>query len=331
MELSIVVIGYNVEKYIEKCLKSILCQVTDACEILFIDDGSEDKTKEIVKTIFYEQEGGCCRYLNKKNEGANSARVLGYKEAKGKYITFVDGDDWVEGEYISCILKNIKQQPDIIIFNFQYVFENNRKEINSCHADGLYREKQFLQSVLEGKELHYLWNKVYSAKFLKSMPFEEIPQITMGDDLAAHTRMGIMSPVVVSLKEVLYNYYCDGTGVSRRPSWKTVEILRALEDMESVLEKANMENEFRILIDYHYFRAFLFYVVRNKYGWTYVQKEIYQSWKKKKINIGKNIYIRQYMKNKRAEMFLGDLYNISPWLGNTVASLYLKMVRGRAR
>lgn len=96
MKLSIIVPMYNVEQYIEKCLKSLLNQdlSRDDYEILIINDGSKDRSKHIVNE--YMKNNKNIRMINQKNGGQSKARNTGIDNAKGEYLFFVDSDDYIE-------------------------------------------------------------------------------------------------------------------------------------------------------------------------------------------------------------------------------------------
>lgn len=94
VRLSVIVPVYNVEKFLPKCIESILNQTYKELEIFLIDDGSVDKCPEICDR--YAQMDKRIRVIHKKNEGLVRARKAGLDVANGEYITFVDGDDWIE-------------------------------------------------------------------------------------------------------------------------------------------------------------------------------------------------------------------------------------------
>ena len=329
IDLSVIVIGYNVEKYILRCLNSLLDQLVPESELLFVDDGSTDQTSVIVQQLFNSVSNINCRYYYKQNGGANSARIYGFEQSNGSYITFIDGDDWVEGNYISKILQYIGDECDIGIFRYQNVNSENeftpQKNIFNniqCNRD------QFLDRVFKDIISHYFWDKIFKKKFLIESGFCDIPKITMGDDLAAHIKIGLRCPKVKCYQDVLYNYYNDGSGVSRKPGPKTAEIVNTLLYIEQIIKSEGLYERYVELINFHYFRSFLFYVVKNKYGWTDVQKVIYKAWKSKNININKNKYIQEYMSNTKKELMLAKIYDFNSVLGRIAAFVYLKLRRG---
>ena len=97
-EVSIIIPVYNNEKYIEKCIHSVLNQTFGELEIIAVNDGSTDESGKILKNL--EREDVRIILLEQNNQGVAAARNLGVKKSTGKYITFVDGDDYLKNDYI---------------------------------------------------------------------------------------------------------------------------------------------------------------------------------------------------------------------------------------
>lgn len=115
MKLSIIIPTYNVEDYIEECLRSVLPQLTDDCELIIVDDHSIDNTvPKIIELINYgfENENRYKFYINTENKGVAATRNVGLKVATGDYIAFLDGDDLFDKEYIQVALNNIKSNKE---------------------------------------------------------------------------------------------------------------------------------------------------------------------------------------------------------------------------
>ena len=136
--ISIIVPVYNVEKYLNRCVDSIVNQTYKNIEIILVDDGSKDRSGEICD--FYAKNDDRIQVIHKKNGGLSDARNHGIKIAKGAYISFVDSDDWIEEDiYEKCMNSNKKYNADIINFAIQ---------IN--HSDG----KFYNQSIKKEKILY---------------------------------------------------------------------------------------------------------------------------------------------------------------------------------
>ena len=116
-KISVIVPVYNVEQYLPRCIDSILDQTFTDFELLLIDDGSKDKSGEICDN--YAKKDSRIRVFHKENGGVSSARNLGLYNAKGKYIAFIDADDWVENEYLRIMYKHGEEEcADIISSDF---------------------------------------------------------------------------------------------------------------------------------------------------------------------------------------------------------------------
>lgn len=130
--ISIVVSIYNGEKYLKRCLDSILEQEKKDFELILVNDGSTDSSLDICKN--YKSKFSNCILIDKKNGGLSSAREAGYKVSKGEYIIFIDCDDYVDCNWIKE-LNNviIHHQPDLIIYNYNFIIDENnieKKKIN---------------------------------------------------------------------------------------------------------------------------------------------------------------------------------------------------------
>ena len=93
-EVSVIIIAYNIEQYIEKCIKSVINQTFKEIEILIVNDGSTDKTLSIINEWALKDKR--IKIINQVNKGAIEARKAGLDKCNGKYVLFVDGDDWLE-------------------------------------------------------------------------------------------------------------------------------------------------------------------------------------------------------------------------------------------
>ena len=129
-ELSVIIPMYNASPFIEKCIDSIITQENVDIEIIVIDDSSTDNSFEIVRTKYSDDN---VRLFSKENGGASSARNFGIKKAIGKYIMFIDADDWLENDMIcrKCIDKIETDNLDMCIFNYRY-FNNESQQYSDA-------------------------------------------------------------------------------------------------------------------------------------------------------------------------------------------------------
>ena len=163
-KLTVIVPAYNVEKYIEKCLASLVNQTYKNLKILVVNDGSTDNTKQIIEK--YEKKSENLKLLNKENGGLSSARNFGLQNTETEYVTFVDGDDYLELNTYEVIMKKVEEEKtDLGIFNFKKVY--SQKIINSKLDEKVYI-KNFLKYLFsKSTETDIVvWNKVFKADII---------------------------------------------------------------------------------------------------------------------------------------------------------------------
>ena len=168
MKFSFVVPIYNVEAYLERCIKSIISQTYDDLEIILVDDGSTDSSLEICRE--YEKKDSRISVYTKVNGGLSDARNYGLAHATGEYVLFVDSDDYVEEKTCEMILPYTEENPDIIQGNAIYtgiksgLFRNTYKEKGK-----IYKGFDYLKSLVVIDKMYMAaWLNVYRREFLVS-------------------------------------------------------------------------------------------------------------------------------------------------------------------
>lgn len=129
-KISIIVPIYNTGIYLKKCIDSLLYQTLQDIEIILIDDGSTDESKDICDE--YAKRDNRISVIHKKNEGVSIARNVGIKKAKGKYIGFIDSDDWIESNMYENMYNHAKDyNADIVFCDATTVYDNKQSEIDT--------------------------------------------------------------------------------------------------------------------------------------------------------------------------------------------------------
>lgn len=170
-KVSIIVPIYNVERYLEKCLERILNQTYENLEIILVDDGSTDKSS-LICDKYHEQD---CRIkvFHKKNEGVSIARNEGIKLSTGKYIVFIDADDYVSNEHIESLYKCIvEKNVDIVISNAIDITEDGTILRSKEKQDFIMNKEQCLCELLsENNFYHVCWGNIYKRELLENCRF----------------------------------------------------------------------------------------------------------------------------------------------------------------
>ena len=162
--LSIIIPAYNSENSIQKCLKSIIPQLNKSCELIVINDGSKDKTENIVKGIFQQYESLTnLIYIYQENSGVSKTRNKGIDISSGKYLWFIDSDDFVESIYVNDVYRYLNEQFDIMLFDYTVV--GSAKNINEPKLEDIEMNKNsFLKLVSSNFFTTFIsvpWNKIY--------------------------------------------------------------------------------------------------------------------------------------------------------------------------
>lgn len=172
-KISIIVPIYNVEKYIEKTIKTILQQSYENIEVLLINDGSTDNSKLICEKFCSLDKR--VKLINKKNGGLSSARNVGIKYAKGELIVFIDGDDYIENDMMEKLYNAIKvSNADIAICNFDFVDDHEAVIKNEYVVrNQILSPEECLHKLIGDKYFYYVtaWNKMYKKDIFKKYQF----------------------------------------------------------------------------------------------------------------------------------------------------------------
>lgn len=171
MKYSVIIPVYNVEKYIDRCLKSIISQNYDDLEIIVIDNGSTDSSGSICDT--YASEYSNISVYHIENHGVGSARNFGLSKARGEFIYFVDSDDYLVGNLFAEFEDKLVPDLDLLVFSYYNSFEQELTERNRTKKclpySGLYDKNDFIKIFTDlflSDMLYTVWNKFYRREFL---------------------------------------------------------------------------------------------------------------------------------------------------------------------
>ncbi len=170
--VSVVVPCYNIEKYVEKCIDSILNQTYENLEIILVDDGATDNTGKILDKIKDKR----VKVIHQKNAGLSAARNSGLKIATGKYVCFIDGDDFIDEKYVETLLNFAeKSDSDITICGYyEFYEESGEKSAPFTHKPVTYTGEQAVRDYFHFPSACAVvaWNKLYKTELFKSNKIE---------------------------------------------------------------------------------------------------------------------------------------------------------------
>ena len=229
MKISVIVPVYNVEKYLRRCLDSLVNQTFKDFEVILVNDGSPDNSQSIIDE--YQSKYPFIKSLKKENGGMSSARNMGLDNAVGEYIAFVDSDDYVEVFFLEKLYNRaIETNSDVVICNYHALNEEESRTIN-CHMNFSPEDKkEYLLSP------PMVWNKLIKKEVMDKIRFREG---IFYEDLDICVRMLPLINKISFVDEPLYNYYLQQSGsimTQKEFNVHLLDIFTVLEDCKKLLE-----------------------------------------------------------------------------------------------
>lgn len=201
--ISIIIPVYNVSKYLDNCISSIVCQTIDDIEIILVDDGSTDSSKEICD--IWKKKDSRIKVIHKKNGGLSSARNEGLKFATSKWIAFCDADDYIKDSMYEEMLSVVDEKIDIVVCGHNIVSED--KIVEKVHSDGSISRingEEALYLILEDEEIHsFAWDKIYRVDLFKNFRWEDL---NYHEDVASTFKLFKKARNVILYNKPLYYY-----------------------------------------------------------------------------------------------------------------------------
>lgn len=204
-KISVIVPVYNVESYLCECMDSIIGQSHRNLEIICVNDGSTDNSLQILKD--YQSRDGRIKIIDQKNKGVSSARNRGVEIAKGKYISFVDPDDFLEFNAYETALSKIKNDVDILIWGYKAFPNASGWWINAGKSPNTIYQDRSVDAFFDGGSVSVIvWNKLYSNKMLKKNALKFNNSLKMSEDVEFNMLSFVRLKKIQFIDNKLYNY-----------------------------------------------------------------------------------------------------------------------------
>lgn len=247
VKVSVIVPVYNVEKYIRKCLDSLVNQTLEDIEIIVVNDGSKDSSIDILKE--YAQNHDNIKVYEKENGGLSDARNYGLQFATGKYIAFLDSDDYVDVNLYKRMYEKAKaEDSDMVECNFYWVYENKTKKDIGQKYKG---KKQMFE-----KARVVAWNKLYKKETLDKAKIQ-FPKGLRYEDVEFFYKLIPHIERVGFIKEPLIYYVQRKQSIVNTQNEKTRDIFIVLDNVIQYYKENNLYEEYKEVIEYTYARFLL--------------------------------------------------------------------------
>lgn len=294
-KVSVIVPIYNVEKYLEKCLDSLVNQTLEDIEIILVNDGSTDNSGQIVKEYVSKYKEKIV-YLEKQNGGLSDARNYGLEYAKGDYISFVDSDDYISKNLYSELVRYMEEDYDMVKFGILTVDLKNNKMIEnkSKQFENKTGEEAFDILYKTDKMTEVAWGYLYKASFWKENNFKFTKDMY-------HEDFGLIPLVILKAKKVAstnilgYYYVQSDKSITRNSDEKkklkmSYDLLKFYDNMIKEIENYDISKKTKENIKIYYTNCILL-EVKNISNEAERQKYIKEIKKRKMI---KNIKVRNF-------------------------------------
>lgn len=252
MKITIIIPVYKAEKYLERCVKSVIHQTYKNLEIILVDDGSPDRCGEICED--FAQKDNRIVAIHKKNAGLCAARNSGMQIMTGSYFYFVDADDYIDNKTIQILQERAqKTNADVIVSNMKVLkYEHQEQRVFEYRKTTLTKEDML--ATQDRYEYFYspgygntAWNKLYKTQFIRSLQLTFDENVHISEDYLFNIKCFVHFPKIELVNEYTY-YYCNYASTITKSeitdlAEQTMYIMKELHDFFSKNEILNENHD----------------------------------------------------------------------------------------
>lgn len=309
-DISIIVPVYNAEKYLKKCLDSLVNQTKKELEFILINDGSTDKSEEIIKTYKDKR----IKYFKHKNQGIGKTRNFGIEKSSGKYIMFLDSDDYFSNDACEILYKEAeKEKADLIVFDYYRVEKGNLNEvkIESFNATNIKDDPNLLLKVNLGP-----CNKIYKSDLIKNNDIKFEENLKYEDTLFV-VKAIYNAKKIIKLNRFLHYYMIHEKSETTVRDERVFDILKIVDKIRTYLKN---DKSIKETVDKLTVKILTNYTIQQRYQsdkniamkfidntFDYLKKEI-PDYKKNKYYQGRSFVKRTIEKSKTLTKVYIQLY-----------------------
>lgn len=325
-KISVVVTVYNIEEYLGRAVDSILNQTYRNLEVILVDDGSLDGSGALCDE--YAKKDPRVKTVHQKNGGAWQARNTGMAHASGDYLTFVDGDDWIDPRMYEALLSAMEQQDaDLAVCRYRRVYEEEIRDFSTPNAY-VFEGQEILEKYIEEDDGFLIqtapWNKLYKRSIVGELQFPK----SLYEDMIYTIHLLNQTKRSVYLDQAYYNYVCSrqtsttNKGVQEKTFY---DLIPNLYERSAYLRDIGRE-DLALLHDYYLYKRLLLFYTKTARSSDPRKKE-YMDFLTKKIREGKEAYPRIYKvplanpnEYKKMKIFLASpfLYSVFMRLNDSI-------------
>lgn len=276
-KVSVIIPVYGVEKYIERCVRSLFEQTLDDIEYLFIDDCTPDKSIDILRQVLEEypqRKEQVVVHSMEQNSGQAKVREWGMRNATGEYVIHCDSDDWVDKDmYEDMYNKAIEAGADVVVCDYEITDGvNYTTTVNACHASN---PEQLFDNFLFQRDPWSLCNKLFKKTVYYNIFY---PKGAMGEDMVICLQSILNCKVLAYISHTYYKYYLNPLSITKDVKRETCirrsnQLLENANTLLQVIEKHNQNGQYDegIVVLQNFVRSVLYPLIH--------EKEYYNRWR----------------------------------------------------
>lgn len=249
VKISILVPVYNIENYLPRCIESVLSQNFTDYELILVDDGSSDNCPAICDE--YMVKDNRVRVIHKENGGHTTARLAGFQQASGKYIMFLDSDDYLLPNALTTLYDKIEEGYDIVkgINRRVYIDGSYTIERHRIFDEEVIGNENYLSKVINADIAPYLWGGLYRKDLIQEDDFNSILSFSVGEDWLLNIAIARRVNKMVCIDKEVYCYFINNNSImqSKVCSYEYGERMRAV--VESFTYKYGENIKFWVTIN----------------------------------------------------------------------------------
>ena len=322
--LSIVIPAYNSEKYIEKNLMFLSRQTSNDFEVIVIDDGSTDNTCEVSEACL-EKFGIDHRVIRREeNKGQSVARNIGIDYSRGKYILFLDSDDFAENNLVQILERNMFNEPDIVFFDYKRIKEDDSVKVNIAQNFEFGKIKsgeEVFNAYKDNKIRLWTGSLVYNKEFLNKNNLRFLEGAHGAEDLNFIFKALLSSNKVRGIEDSLVFYCQRGDSLTNNPDiYKNITVVESMEDVAKFIDENKLDKKLKEAIEKEFTSEHIMYQILG-----YLNSET----KEDTLSVLKNKNVKKYLKKAtiKTNRYGRSMYTymkMSAYFPNLFIKTYLK-------
>lgn len=264
IKISVIVPVYNTEKYLRRCLESIINQSLREIEIIVVNDGSPDNSAQVIADL--AQTDNRIITVNQPNGGVSKARNNGLNIAKGEYVLLLDSDDWIENNYLADMYSFAKSEDlDIVVSDMLIDHDNGKvdyvKDLRFTHGP-IVSPQEYLQEFTKGNVSPAIWNKLFRTQLYHTHGITYPEGITLGQDLATTPRLAYYAKRIGKLNQAYVHYIQNPHGATKEKNIeKMPKLLAAFTVLENFFKEQALDYDAKALKIHN----LAYYLFNNRY------------------------------------------------------------------